>query len=87
MSKNQPLLEHTSNSGVVTITFTYQDLEGILGLKMPKTATNYRAFWENSKNIKRIQSLLGLSSKYACKVRFKERIVIFQKILDHCSPE
>jgi hypothetical protein len=79
MNKNQPLLEHISNSGVETITLTYQELEGILGLKLPKTAINYRAFWKNSKNRKRVQSLLGLSSSYACKVRLKERIVIFQK--------
>jgi hypothetical protein len=79
MNKNQPLLEQISNSGVETITLTLQDLEKILGMKMPKTATNYRAFWENSKNRRRIQSLLGLSSRYACKVRLKERIVIFQK--------
>jgi hypothetical protein len=79
MNKNQPLLEHINNSGVETITLTYQELENILGLKLPKTAINYRAFWENSKNRRRVQSLLGLSSRYACKVRLKERIVIFQK--------
>ena len=79
MNKNQPLLEHISNSGVETITLTYQELEDILGLKLPKTAVNYRVFWENSKNRRRVQSLLGLSSKYECKVRLKERIVIFQK--------
>ena len=87
MIKNQPLLEHKSNSGVETIILKYQELEDILGLKMPKTATNYRVFWENSKNIRRIQSLLGLSSRYACKVRLKERVVIFQKTLDYCSTE
>jgi hypothetical protein len=48
---------------VETITLTYQELENILGLKMPKTATNYSVFWENSKNRKRVQSILGLSSK------------------------
>ena len=79
MNKNQPLLENISNSGVETITLTYRELEDILGLKLPKTAINYRAFWENSKNRRRVQSLLGLSCKYACKVRLKERIVIFQK--------
>ena len=79
MNKNQPLFEQISNSGVETITLTLQDLENILGMKMPKTAANYRAFWENSKNRRRIQSLLGLSSMYTCKVRLKERIVIFQK--------
>jgi hypothetical protein len=44
MIKNQPLLEHKNNSGVETITLTYQELENILGLKMPKTATNYSVF-------------------------------------------
>jgi len=79
MNKNQPLLEHISNSGVETITLTYQELEDILGLRLPKTAINYRAFWENSKNKKRVQSLLGLSSRYACKVKIKERVIVFRK--------
>jgi hypothetical protein len=79
VNKNQPLLEHISPSGVETITLTYHELEDILGLKLPKTAMNYRAFWENSKNIRRVQSLLGLSSMYACKVRLRERVVIFKK--------
>jgi len=79
MNKNRPLLERISNSGVETITLNYQELEDILGLKLPKTAINYRAFWENSKNKKRVQSLLGLSSMYSCKVKLKERVVIFQK--------
>ena len=79
MNKNQPLLEHISNSGVETITLTYQELEDILGLRLPKTAINYRAFWENAKNKKRVQSLLGLSSRYACKVKIKERVIVFRK--------
>jgi hypothetical protein len=80
MNKNQPLLEHISNSGIETITLSYRELEDILGLKLPKTAINYRAFWENSKNKRRVQSLLGLSSNYECKVKLGERIVIFRKI-------
>jgi hypothetical protein len=79
MNKKQPLIEHVSNSSVETITLTYLELEGILGLKLPKTAINYRVFWEKSKNKRRVQSLLGLSSSYKCKVKLKERVVIFQK--------
>ena len=79
MNKNQLLLEHISHSGVKTITLTHQELEYILGLKSPKTAINNRVFWMNPKNIRRVQSLIGLSTDYSCKVRLKERIVIFQK--------
>ena len=79
MNKNQPLLDHISSSGVQTITLQNYELNNILGLKLPKTAQNYRVFWENSKNRTRVQSLLGLSSGYTCKVKLKERVVIFQK--------
>jgi hypothetical protein len=79
MNKNQPLLDHISPAGVETITLNTQEINNILGLKLPKTALNYRAFWEKSKNRNRVQSLLGLSSSYTCKVKLKERIVIFQK--------
>jgi hypothetical protein len=80
MNKNQPLSEHISNSGVETITLSYRDLEDILGLKLPKTAINHRVFWKNSKNKRRVQSLLGLSSSYQCKVKLRERMIIFTKI-------
>jgi hypothetical protein len=79
MNKNQPLLDHISPTGVETITLNTQEINNILGLKLPKTALNYRTFWENSKNRKRVQSLLGLSSSYNCRVKLKERVVIFQK--------
>ncbi len=80
MSKNQPFADRTSVSGVETITLTNQELTDALGLQLPKTAVNYRVFWENAKNKKRVQSLLGLSSSYRCKVKFRERVVIFQKV-------
>ena len=79
MNKNQPLLDHISPSGVETITLNTREINDILGLQLPKTALNYRAFWKNSKNRTRVQNLLGLSSSYTCKVKLKERVVIFQK--------
>jgi hypothetical protein len=79
MNKNQPLLDHISSSGVETITLKNYEINNILGLQLPKTAQNYRVFWENSKNRTRVQNLLGLSSSYTCKVKLKERVVIFQK--------
>ena len=79
MNKNQSLLQHISDSEVETITLTGQDFKDMIGLQLPKTATNYRAFWGNSKNKQRVQSLLGLSYGYTCKVKYKERVVIFQK--------
>ena len=79
MNKNQPLLDQINSSGVETITLQNQEIYNILGLQLPKTALNYRLFWENSKNRTRVQNLLGLSSSYTCKVKLKERVVIFQK--------
>jgi hypothetical protein len=79
MNKNQPFLDHISSSGVETITLQNHEIYNILGLKTPKTALNYRVFWENSNNRRRVQNLLGLSSGYTCKVKLKERVVIFQK--------
>jgi hypothetical protein len=79
MNKNQPFLEHISSSGVETITLQNNEINNILGLQLPKTAQNYRVFWENSRNRTRVQNLLGLSSCYTCKVKLKERVVIFQK--------
>ena len=79
MYKNQSYSDHLSNPASETITLTSQEFRDILGLQLPKTAVNYRAFWGKPKNKKRVQSLLGLSSSYTCKVKFKERVVIFQK--------
>jgi hypothetical protein len=79
MYKNPSYSDHLGNSADETITLTSQEFRDMLGLQIPKTAVNYRAFWENPKNQKRVQSLLGLSSSYSCKVKFKERVVIFRK--------
>jgi hypothetical protein len=79
MTKNLPLLEHVSLSGVETISLNYREITDILGLQLPKTTLNCRVFWNNSKNKSRIQSLLGLSSSYTCRVKLEKRIVIFQK--------
>jgi len=79
MNKTQPLLDHISPSGLQTITLNAQEINIILGLQLPKTSLNYKAFWENPKNRTRVQSLLGLSSNYTCKVKLKERVVIFKK--------
>ncbi len=78
MYKNQSYSGHLGNPDE-TVTFTSQEFRAILGLQLPKTAINYRVFWENPKNKKRVQSLLGLSSSYTCKVNYKERVVIFKK--------
>jgi hypothetical protein len=79
MTKNPPLIEHVSLSGVETINLNYQEITDLLGLQLPKTAQNLRGFWGKSNNRKRVQNQLGLSSRYTCKVKLKERIVIFQK--------
>jgi hypothetical protein len=79
MTRNLVLLEHASVSGVETINLNYQEISNILGLELPKTAQNLRGFWRKSNNRRRVQNQLGLSSRYTCEVKLKERIVIFQK--------
>ena len=79
MNKPSSHSQRLSNPAVDTITIRSQDFKGMIGLQLPKTAANYRAFWANPKNKKRVQSLLGLSSSYSCQVKFDERVVIFQK--------
>jgi hypothetical protein len=79
MTRNSPFVEHVSLSGVETINLNYQEITDLLGLQLPKTATNLRGFWNNSNNRRRVQNQLGLSSRYKCTVKLKERIVIFQK--------
>ena len=79
MYKTQSYSDTIGNPEDETITLTSQEFRDMLGLQLPKTAVNYRAFWENPKNKKRVQNLLGLSSCYTCKVKLKERVVIFKK--------
>jgi hypothetical protein len=79
MNKTSLHLQRLSNPAVDTITIKSHEFKALIGLQLPKTATNYRAFWANPKNKKRVQSLLGISSGYTCTVKFKERIVVFRK--------
>jgi hypothetical protein len=59
MYKPQSYSDNISNPEDETITLTSQDCRDMLGLQLPKTAINYRAFWKNPKNKKRVQNLLG----------------------------
>jgi hypothetical protein len=79
MHKNQPILNQDCEVFTDIITMTSQEFRDTLGLQLPKTAVNYRSFWENPKNRKRVQSLIGLPSSYTCNVRYKERVVVFTK--------
>ena len=58
MNKPSSHSQRLSNPAVDTITIRSQDFKGMIGLQLPKTAANYRAFWANPKNKKRVQSLL-----------------------------
>ena len=79
MYKNQSYSGSIGNPADEIVTFASQEFRDMLGLQLPKTAINYRVFWENPENKKRVQSLLGLFSSYTCKVNYKERLVIFKK--------
>lgn len=48
-TKYEPLAEYLRSVPLATdeVTLTFADLEGILGFRLPKSATDYRQWWEN----------------------------------------
>lgn len=48
-TKYEPLTEYlrSVNPGTHEITLTFGDLKDILGFHLPKSATDYRQWWEN----------------------------------------
>jgi len=51
-SKYDPLAEHllALSSNTDEITLTFQQLESVLGFVLPKSAVDYRQWWENPSN-------------------------------------
>lgn len=77
MNKYAPLSEFLMNSGLNSLTLTFQEIEDILGFPLPKSR-RYRAYWENSEG--HVQAAGGwLASGYTSKVSLRDRTVVFQK--------
>jgi len=53
-SKYDRLTQHLNSisSNVREVTITFKELEGILGFVLPKSAVEYRQWWENPKESK-----------------------------------
>jgi Ni,Fe-hydrogenase III large subunit len=79
MAKHVSRAEQLCGLGSEKVVLTYNVLEDVLGIQLPKTAANRRAFWQNINNQRRVKNLLGLSCNYYCKVKHAHGMVIFTK--------
>ena len=48
MSKYAPLAEHLRGSGQTTVCMTFDEIECVLGTKLPPSAFKHRAWWSNN---------------------------------------
>ena len=49
MAKYDPLTKHLRAQNGATVVLTFLDIERILGSSLPKSAREYREWWENEK--------------------------------------
>jgi hypothetical protein len=47
--KYEALMKHFENLKVNNLTLTYEEIENIIGFKLPKSAYQYNAYWRESK--------------------------------------
>jgi hypothetical protein len=76
MNKYEPLSEYLTNSGLNSISLTFQEIEDILDFPLPKSATIYRAWWENSGHV---QAKSWSSAGYTCVANLREQTAVFHK--------
>lgn len=48
MSKYQPLTDHLRRSGEAAVPMTFEDVERVIGTKLPPSACVHRSWWSNN---------------------------------------
>ena len=48
MSKYEPLTTYLSGKRLTSIPMTFEKIEGVVGVKLPPSAYNHRAWWSNN---------------------------------------
>jgi hypothetical protein len=81
MAKYDPLKQHLQGLRAVTIVLSFSEIERILGAPLPKSARDYREWWENEKpGGSHVQSKAWLSGGYSVdSVDFGRERVTFKR--------
>ena len=82
MNKNQPFSNHVSALGVETITLTNREFKDVLGLQLPKTAKNYRAFGRTPKIAGASRAFWGFLLVTLARLNSENELLLFKKALE-----
>jgi hypothetical protein len=68
------------SDGGKTVTFTFAEIEGVIGSKLPKSARTYRPWWANEMNGRYVQAHAWMGAGYRVEaVDLKAAVVTFLK--------
>ena len=79
MSKYAPLAEHLRGSSQTTVTMTFDEIEDVLGTKLPPSAFKHRAWWSNNPTNSVITSAWLEAGYKTANVDMQDRTLKFQR--------
>lgn len=86
MSKYEPLTQFLARNGAEKISLTFEDIEKLIGAKLPGSASKYRAWWSNNPS-NSVMTKAWLDAGYVSKdVSLAERKLVFQKMAAKIHP-
>ena len=88
MSKYEPLTNHLIKSGRAAVPITFENIERIVGAKLPPSAFKYRAWWSNNPTNSVITHAWLEAGYKTANVDMAGRKLVFQKyVRGRSAPE
>lgn len=79
MSKYQPLTDHLRRAGAETVPMAFEDIERVIGAKLPRSAS-HRAWWSNNPS-NNVMTAAWLAAGYeSSQVVMKDRTLVFRRV-------
>ena len=79
MSKYQPLTDHLRRSGENAVPMTFEDIERVIGAKLPPSAAN-RPWWSNNPTNNVMTRAWRAAGYESARVDMKNRALVFRRV-------
>ena len=80
MSKYQPLTDHLRRSGEDTVPMTFEDIERVIGAKLPPSAAR-RPWWSNNPTNNVMTRAWRAAGYESAHVDMKNRALVFRRVI------
>jgi hypothetical protein len=86
MSKYEPLKAHLVAQDRSYIPMKFQEIEGVIGFKLPKSAYQHRAWWSNNPTNNVMTAVWMAAGFETANVDMEKHTVVFQRVTDPTLP-